>query len=311
VQRVHREGLWMRWLLALALLLGAGQILSQGSTPATVRPYLWSSERPKSQIGEINVFRRFSSDRTAVMREFYGEVLRLPGLPETALGAGQMIRYPLGVSEVKLFPVAPSPPSTAGISDAVGVRLLTFFYADQGALERRFAEHGLPPPRFAAHGSRPGASAAALVQDPDGEWVELVVMPGASAEALARFEIGITVSDLDASRAFYGDVMGLTPQAPVHDDRLGVARHPFTHGDTTINLWSFGSKLPSEAPTAGMQYIVWNVAAIDGVVRERGARVDRPLSAPGQMRTLWLLDPDGVSNYFAEFAGNDNRPLGQ
>jgi hypothetical protein len=25
------------------------------------------------------------------------------------------------------------------------------------------------------------------------------------------------------------------------------------------------------------------------------------------MRTVWLLDADGVSNYFAEFAGNDNR----
>jgi hypothetical protein len=36
--------------------------------------------------------------------------------------------------------------------------------------------------------------------------------------------------------------------------------------------------VPSEASTAGMQ---------------------------------WLLDPDGVSNYFAEFAGNDNSPSGQ
>ena len=66
--------------------------------------------------------------------------------------------------------------------------------------------------------------------------------------------------------------------------------------------------VPKDSATAGMQYIVWNVAAIDGVVRERGAQVDRPLSAPGQMRTLWLVDPDGVSNYFAEFGGNDNRP---
>jgi hypothetical protein len=69
--------------------------------------------------------------------------------------------------------------------------------------------------------------------------------------------------------------------------------------------------LPSDAATGGMQYIVWNVAAIDGVVRERGARIDRPLSAPGRMRTLWLLDPDGVSNYFAEFDGNDNSPSAQ
>ena len=124
-------------------------------------------------------------------------------------------------------------------------------------------------------------------------------------------EIGITVNDLAASRAFYGDVMGLTSQPPARDERLGAVKYPFTHGSATINLWSFGSGLPSDAETAGMQYIVWNVAAIDGVVAERGVRIDRPLSAPGPMRTLWLRDPDGVSNYFAEFAGNDNSPRGQ
>jgi hypothetical protein len=35
------------------------------------------------------------------------------------------------------------------------------------------------------------------------------------------------------------------------------------------------------------------------------------LSAPGPMRTLWLSDPDGVSNYFAEASSNDNSPLRQ
>jgi catechol 2,3-dioxygenase-like lactoylglutathione lyase family enzyme len=293
------------------LLVIAGQALAQGSAPATVRPYLWSSDRPKSSIGEINVFRRFSNERTAAMREFYGEVLALPVLPETALGGGQMIRYPVGASEVKLFPVAPSPANTAGIGAAAGVRVLTFFYADEASVAQRFAAHGLAAPSFAPTTSHAGAKSAALVQDPDGEWVELVVVPGASPEALARFEIGITVNDLEASRAFYADVMGLTPQPPVRDDRLGGVKYPFTHGSTTINLWSFGSGTPSDAQTGGMQYIVWNVAAIDGVVQARGARVDRPLSAPGQMRTLWLLDPDGVSNYFAEFAGNDNSPRGQ
>ena len=130
--------------------------------------------------------------------------------------------------------------------------------------------------------------------------------------SLSRFEIGITVSDLAASRAFYGDVMGLAPQAPVRDELIGGVKHPFTHGTTTINLWSFGrSGLPRDSETAGMQYIVWNVVGIDAVVRERGAPVDRPLSQPGQMRTLWIVDPDGVSNYFAEFAGNDNSPAAQ
>jgi catechol 2,3-dioxygenase-like lactoylglutathione lyase family enzyme len=297
----------MKYVFATFALLGiAGAALGQGSTPPTVRPYLWNAERPKSEIGEINVFRRFSNERTAAMREFYGEVLALPVLPETALGGGAMIRYPVGSSEVKLFPSAPSPANTAGLADAAGVRLLTFFYADEAAVTQRFTAHGLPAPKFERRTSHAGATAAALLQDPDGEWVELVVVPGASAAQLARFEIGITAGDLEASRAFYGEVMGLTAEPPVRDELLGVVKYPFKHGSTTINVWSAAAGVPKDAATAGMQYIVWNVAAIDGVVRERGAKIDRPLSAPGQMRTLWLVDPDGVSNYFAEFAGNDN-----
>ncbi len=293
-------------------LLGIGissETLGQRSEPPTVRPYLWSAERPKSAVGEINVFRRFSSERTAAMREFYGDALGLPVLPEAALGGGQMIRYPLGQSEVKLFPVAPSPANSAGPTEVVGVRLLTFFFADEAAVRQRFTTHGLPAPPFERATSRPGATSAALVQDADGEWVELVVVPAATADQLARFEIGIAVSDLAASRAFYGDVMGLEAQPELRDELLGVVRYPYTHGSTTINLWPARAGAPKDAATGGMQYIVWNVAAIDAVVRERGAAIDRPLSAPGQMRTLWLVDPDGVSNYFAEFGGNDNRPV--
>jgi catechol 2,3-dioxygenase-like lactoylglutathione lyase family enzyme len=294
------------WVASVLVGL-AGAALGQGSTPATVRPYLWNAERPKSEIGEINVFRRFSNERTAAIREFYGEVLALPVLPDSALGGGAMIRYPVGSSEVKLFPSQPSPANTASLVEVAGVRLLTFFYADEAAVTQRFTAHGLPAPKFEKRSSYAGASSAALLQDPDGEWVELVVIPGASAAQLARFEIGITAGDLDASRAFYGELMGLEAQPPVRDELLGVVKHPFKHGSTTINLWAAGGAgVPKDAATAGMQYIVWDVAAIDGVVQERGAKIDRPLSAPGQMRTLWLVDPDGISNYFAQFAGNDN-----
>ena len=294
--------------LAAACLLGVAA--AQTPAPQSVRPLLWQAGMKRSEVGEVNVFRRFSSDRADKMREFYGEILELPVLGDGALGGGQMIRYPLGASEVKLFPVAPSAPNTATVSAAIGVRLLTFFFADQRALAQRFARHGLEPPHFQPT-PRPNATGAALTQDADGEWVELVVVPNASPQELARFEIGITVADLDASRAFYRDLLGLDEHPPVRDELLGTTRYAYTHGATTINLFSFGPNLPKDVETAGMQYIVWDVAAVNDVAQIRHATIDRPLSNPGQMRTVWLDDPDGNSNYFAQFAGNDNTAPGR
>lgn len=279
---------------------------TDAQTTDTLRPFLWQSRMTPSDIGEVNVFRRFSSDRLDAMTEFYRDVLALPVLPDAALGAGRMIRYPLGGSEVKLFPVAPSAANTAAVGEAIGLRLLTFFYADRADVTRRFVEHGYPAPEFRDF----GGNLRALVQDPDGEWVELAIVPDARPEDLARFEIGIAVGDLDASRAFYRDLMGLDEQPPVRDELLGAVRHAYTHRATTINLWAVDDGLPKDVETGGIQYIVWDVAGLNDVAVARGAAIDRPLSEPGTMRTVWLTDPDGVSNYFAEFSGNDNEPPG-
>jgi len=295
-------------LCASGVLAAAGTAFAQASGAQTIRPLLWQAGMKRSDIGEVNVFRRFPAERTDKMRAFYNEVLGLSVLPATALGGGAMIRYPVGLSEVKLFPVKDAEPNTATVGAATGVRVLTFFYKDQAAISQSFAKHGLEPSFFQRPSSRPGATAAALAQDPAGEWVELVIVPNASPEQLASFEIGISVADLEKSRSFYRDLLGLEEHAPAQDELLGATRYAYTHGSTTINVYRFGADLPKRAQTAGMQYIVWNAAGVDEVAQARGATIDRPLSNPGQMRTIWLFDPDGVSNYFAEFAGNDNTP---
>ena len=292
-------------LAALVWALPYG-VPAQDAANSTLRPYLWQNGMTPSELGEVNVFRRFSSERAVQMNAFYGEVLALIALPSSALGGGSMIRYPVGSSEVKLFPVAPSAPNAETVTAMAGVRLLTFFYRDQQALSARFAEHGLAAPEFHA---RNDGSKAALVQDPDGEWVELVVVADPASGHLDRFEIGLGATDLSLSRAFYRDFMGLEESGPVRDSLLGVDKYSYRHRATTINLWSVDPALPSDTQTAGMQYIVWNVEGVNGVAVARGATIDRPLSAPGgMMRTVWLTDPDGVSNYFAEYSGHDNRP---
>jgi catechol 2,3-dioxygenase-like lactoylglutathione lyase family enzyme len=278
------------------------------SAQQTIRPYLWQAGMARSDVGEINVFRRFPADRRAPVEAFYADVLGLTALPPTAPGGGQMIRYPLGASEVKLFPTEMAAPNVADVSDVAGVRLLTFFYADEAAVTKRFAARGLTPPRFQPATAHPGATRAALVQDPAGHWVELVIVPGASADALARFEIGLAVADLDRSREFYRSLMGMEVLEPVQSPLLGATLNGFRHGSVTLRLWKARAGAAKDSQTGGLQYIVWNVAAVNDVAVARGATIDRPLSAPGQMRTVWLLDPDGVSNYFAQYGGNDNSP---
>jgi catechol 2,3-dioxygenase-like lactoylglutathione lyase family enzyme len=297
-------------LRVAAVTLAAVTVGALDIVPAqqTIRPYLWQAGMARSDVGEINVFRRFPAERRGEVEGFYRDVLALSVLPPTAPGGGQMIRYPVGASEVKLFPTPMGPTNSVPAGDIIGMRLLTFFYADEVAVTKRFTDRGLAAPRFQAATAHPGATRAALVQDPAGHWVELVIVPGASPAALARFEIGLAVADLTAGRAFYRDLMGLDALEPLQDPLLGATMHGFRHGSVTIRLWAAKPGAPRDTETGGMQYIVWNVSGVNDVAVARGAKIDRPLSAPGQMRTVWLLDPDGIINYFAQYGGNDNSP---
>jgi catechol 2,3-dioxygenase-like lactoylglutathione lyase family enzyme len=277
-------------------------VTAQSPVAETMRPLLWQADMAPSTIGEINVFRRFSSDRTEEMKRFYADVL---GFTPLAEGAPRMIRYPIGASEVKLFPSPPSAPATGNVRELAGLRLLTYFFDDEAALVARFRRVGATGPAFKAlaDGRR-----AAFVQDPDGDWLELVVLPNATPEQLARFEVGVGVADLKASRAFYRDLMGLTETGPLHDELLGTDKYTYRHRTTTINIWQAQANAPKDTETAGIQYIVWNVEAVNEIALRRDATITAPLAAPSNMRTVWLADPDGVANYFAQFAGQDNSP---
>ena len=300
----------MKATFTLACMLIAAvpvDTLAQTGNTETVRPMLWQAGMTRSEVGEVNVFRRFPRDLRAKMMEFYEQVLAIKPLPGTAAGGNAMIRYPIGASEIKLFPVAMGNEHRAKpVREVAGIRLFTLFFTDEAALSARFNRYGYTAPQFRPTGE--GANRAALAQDPDGQWVELVVVPGASQAALDRFEIGITVSDLEQSRAFYRDFMGMQELKPVQNALLGTTKYTYRHGGATINLWTFGKDLPKDTNTNGIQYIVWNVEGVDRVARARNAKIDRPLSAPGSPRTVWLFDPDGVTNYFAQFAENNNKP---
>ena len=282
--------------LPAAILIGS---IGVGLAAQTRTP---DPTRPRFSQASTNVFRRFAVD-LAKMKEFYGEVLGLGALPTIGMpGGGQMTRFHVGTTEVKLQASASEGQAPSGpIRDITGLRILTFFFHDEATLTARFKTHGMPAPEF-----RPvdGSTTSALVTDPSGQWVELVVVPDRPPAALDQIEIGLTVLDVTKSRAFYRDFVGLEEQKPVTDARLGATRYPFRLGTTTINLWSFGKTDRANTTSAGIQYVVVNVEDIDARAKTQQIKIDRPLgNFSAGLRTVWLSDPDGITNYFAQVAG--------
>lgn len=274
---------------APAATCGHHEVKATQRTTATV---LWQPS--------MNVFRRFDV-AAEKMFEFYGGALGFQQLSTFAVGNGGVARFQAGAQELKLTRrVDDRSYEPGGVAAATGLRLLTFVFADEAALMRRFEQHALPAPEFtqlAGDGRR-----TALVTDPDGQPVELVIAPGAPPEVLASIEVGLTVADLERSRAFYRTFVGLEELPPVRDPRFDTTKYSFRHGATTISLRSFGRPLPADTGSGGIQYVVSDVEFVDALAKERHITIDQPLSGLRgfDLRTIWLDDPDGVTNYFAE-----------
>ena len=290
-----------RTQLLAALVLGAiasTTVVAQAPTRdadsrTTTAAVLWQPS--------MNVFRRFEVP-AETMYEFYGGVLGFKQLSTLNVGnGGGVARFQAGAQELKLTRrVADRKYEGGGVRAATGLRLLTFIFADEAELSARFVQHGLSAPEFTDF--RGEGKRAALVTDPDGQEVEIVIVPGATAEQLASIEIGLTVADAERARAFYRDFVGLEELPPRQDERFGTRKYSYRHGATTVTLRSFGGSLPADTGSGGIQYVVSDVELVDALAKERQIAVDQPLQGLRgfDLRTIWLDDPDGITNYFAE-----------
>ena len=287
-----------RTTASLAFTLFVAGVAAAGAqtpsaSPAPATTVSASSAAPYFAEKSANVFRRFSGDGVKTL-EFYGPVLGFGDIG----AVGGVSRYQVGPSQLKFTRAGANAKFTrGGINDAAGVRLWTMWFADEEALTKRFAAHGFPVPAFKAV----GGVRSALVADPDGEWVQLVIAPNASKDIYDRLEIGIAANDLEKSRAFYRTFVGLEELPAVTDAVIGVTKYPFRHGSTTISVWATSGPKPTNRQLAGIQYVVKPVDPIWALAQERGIPVETPLgeTLPGLV-TTWLLDPDQVTNYFAE-----------
>jgi catechol 2,3-dioxygenase-like lactoylglutathione lyase family enzyme len=271
--------------LLVVLVAGPYAQSSASATATTAAPYFAEKS--------MNVFRRFNGDGARTL-QFYGQVL---GFGDVG-AVGGVSRYQVGPSQLKFTRAGANAKFTrGGLHDAAGVRLWTMWFADEQLLTKRFEASGLPAPAFKTiSGVR-----SALVTDPDGEWVQLMIAANAPKETYGQLEIGIAANDLEKSRAFYRTFVGLEELAPVHDPVLGVTRYPYRNGSTTISVWATPGPRPTNRSLAGIQYVVKPVDPIWALAQARGIQVETPLgeTMPGLV-TTWLLDPDQVTNYFAE-----------
>ncbi len=282
-------------LLALFVVAGVQAQVASPAPAATAAPYFAENS--------MNVFRRFSGDGVRTL-EFYGQVLGFGDIG----AVGGVSRYQVGPSQLKFTRAGSNATFTrGGIHDAAGVRLWTMWFADEEALTKRFAAHAFPAPVFKTiDGVR-----SALVADPDGEWVQLVIAPNAPKETYGQLEIGIAANDLEKSRAFYRTFVGLDERPAVKDPVLGLTKYPFRHGSTTISVWAAPGPKPVNRQLAGIQYVVKAVDPIWALAQQRMIPVEQPLgeTLPGLV-TTWLYDPDQVTNYFAEIRPR-RRPVSE
>jgi len=234
--------------LAFAVALAAGATAqTTGPAPATLMTQ-----------DSVNVFRRFSVDREKVLA-FYGEVIGLQPLSALNMpGGGQMSLFHIGTSQFKFTNAGAGRQEKSGpVLDVTGLRVFTYFYADEGAVTRGFTSHGYPAPEFTgATGHR-----RAMVTDPDGQWVELVVD---SKGDPSHFEVGATVTDLEPSRTFYREFVGLD-ELPAVDSAFGrTFRFKLgTKSANILNLWAAHPGAAANTYTAGIQYVISDAEAVD------------------------------------------------
>jgi catechol 2,3-dioxygenase-like lactoylglutathione lyase family enzyme len=254
----------------------------------------------------MNVFRRFPREKTAEMVKFYTEALALRSLsPIQLTSTQQMILTGVGSGQIKLSAGTLGNRVynlEGGVAGGTGIRFFLLTYPDWRVVQQRFEAAGFPVPEFTMRGD---GTRQAVVSDPGGFPIVIVTRAGVKDNSDDGVGVGIGVSDLAESRAFYRDFVGLDELEEVPAPIIGTTLHPYRHKETTILLFeAMGDAVDNGS--AGIQYVVRDAPMVDAKAKSREIAVETPLNklAGFDLVTVWLNDPDGVTNYFAQVGPN-------
>jgi len=241
----------------------------------------------------------------AKAKEFYGETLGLKHIGTLDMpNGGKMMRFQSGASVLKVIAYEKTPPKgPTGIREAVGVRLVTVLVTDGEGVAKRVAAKSGSEVKWTKYNK----IRYSFAPDPDGNVIEVVdVAPETDAKATQRVAIGLTVTDAEKSRAFYGKVLGLT-ELPSEQLPTGGTKYSFAAGPSVIKFWQAAPNTPVKTggpqEALGIRYFTFMVKDADAAQKwltERGAKVAMPPTDFGRLaRIMFVADPDGN---FIEFA---------
>ena len=273
---------------------------------------LQSSTRDLFRQDSMNVFRRFPREKAEEMVRFYTGALALRSLSPIQLTASQqMILTGVGSGQIKLSAGQQGDRKydlEGGYRGGTGIRFLMLSYPDHEVVQQRFREAGFAAPEFV---QREDGFRQALVKDPGGFDIVILTRAGLKDHSNEGLWVGIGVSDLAKSRAFYREFVGLDELEPTPAPLLGTTLYPYRHKETTLLLYeAMGDRIDNG--NAGIQYVVGDAPLVDAKAKARGVAVETPLNKLSgfDLVTVWLNDPDGVTNYFAQ-VGPNSRTRGQ
>ncbi len=233
---------------------------------------------------------------------FYRDLMGFSEGPSIPLGAGTVQhRFRVGRHVVKVNRT-PNPPERqrGGIEKAIGIRLLAFIFDDLDAVTARLHAADrklttLPVPDDAPY-------RVALTKDPEGNVCELIGLKVPAGDKLtARLQIGLTVANLERSRRFYGELLGLPEEPPMQVGGEVGTRYGFTWGATTVKFWQLPGERPVQtgAPNAfaGARFFTAMIEDLDAALAEL-TRKDIPIvmpkvELPGLAKIAFFADPDG------------------
>jgi catechol 2,3-dioxygenase-like lactoylglutathione lyase family enzyme len=254
-------------------------------------------------------------------KEFYGEVLGLEPMSQIPFSdktdpvffphAVIMERFKVGGHEIKLIPgLDTTKKHEGGISTGIGFRMVNYPITDMDAFKKRLAKHGYPEPTVNAMGP---TYRFGMLEDPDGNQVEFYYHEDGGPEGWEEsIQIALTVSDVEATRHFYGKVLGIPELPPVPMPGGDRTVYLFQQGPTLIKFWSFGDQLPNRAGrhleaygNRFIQYPLKNITEAHAWVKAQGATMNLEPTTVFEgtpLKIMFVADPDNIVNEMFGYA---------